>query len=72
VQRAGHTDTGGTIDENDRLSQERAKAIKEALIAKGLQAKFVRAVGRGERELLVSTPDNFPEPRNRRVEIIIR
>jgi outer membrane protein OmpA-like peptidoglycan-associated protein len=30
------------------------------------------AVGRGKRELAVATPDGVAEPRNRRVEIIVR
>lgn len=72
VQVTGHTDTVGSVIDNDRLSQERARTIKENLIERGLQASFIRAVGRGERELLVATPDNFREPRNRRVEVIVR
>ena len=42
------------------------------LIEQGLQAGFIRAVGRGERELLVPTAKNFSEPKNRRVEVIVR
>ena len=54
------------------LSLKRAREIREALIAQGLNPTISRAVGRGEREPLVPTPDNTPEPRNRRVEIIVR
>ena len=54
----GHTDTVGTVSSNDRLSLARAERIQSA--------------GRGERELLVPTEDNTPEPRNRRVEISVR
>ena len=72
VQVTGHTDTVGREVDNDRLSVERAKAIKDMLVEKGLQADFVRAVGRGERELLTPTPDNSREPKNRRVEVIVR
>ena len=46
--------------------------IREALAMQGLNLTITRAVGRGERELLVPTPDNTAEPRNRRVEIIVR
>jgi len=38
----------------------------------GLHASFIRAVGRGEREPLIPTPDEQAEPRNRRVEVIVR
>lgn len=72
VQVTGHTDTVGREAENDSLSVERAEVIKDMLVEKGLQANFVRAVGRGERELLTPTPDNFREPKNRRVEVIVR
>jgi outer membrane protein OmpA-like peptidoglycan-associated protein len=73
---AGHTDTMGTDDHNDQLSRERATAIKLALLPilqpYGVAADSVIAVGRGKRDLLIPTPDQTPEPRNRRVEITVR
>ena len=72
VQITGHTDTVGTIVNNDKLSTQRAESIKEMLIARGLQSNFIRAVGRGERDLLVSTPDNAPEQKYRRAALIVR
>jgi outer membrane protein OmpA-like peptidoglycan-associated protein len=72
VQVTGHTDRVGSVASNDRLALERAQAVREMLIQRGMQATFIRAVGRGEREPLVATPDEQPEPRNRRVEVIVR
>lgn len=72
VQITGHTDTAGTLANNDKLSTQRAEVIKEMLISEGLQSNFIRAVGRGERELLIQTPDNVHEGKNRRVEVIVR
>jgi outer membrane protein OmpA-like peptidoglycan-associated protein len=72
VQVTGHTDRVGTDETNDRLSLERAQAVQEMLVQRGLKTNFIRAVGRGEREPLVPTPDEQPEPRNRRVEVIVR
>ena len=72
VEIIGHTDTIGKASDNDRLSLERAQAIKKDLISQGLKSDFIRAVGRGSRDLLISTPDNVREPRNRRVEVIVR
>jgi outer membrane protein OmpA-like peptidoglycan-associated protein len=72
VQITGHTDRVGTVAYNDRLSLNRAEAVRDMLIQRGLRASFIRAVGRGEREPLIPTPDEQPEPRNRRVEIIVR
>jgi len=72
VQVTGHTDRVGTEADNDRLSLERAQAVRDMLVQRGLKASFIRAVGRGERELLVPTPDGQAEPKNRRVEVIVR
>jgi outer membrane protein OmpA-like peptidoglycan-associated protein len=72
VQITGHTDCVGTVAYNDRLSLSRAEAVRDMLIQRGLRASFIRAVGRGEREPLIPTPDEQPEPRNRRVEVIVR
>jgi len=72
VQITGHTDRIGKVEYNDRLSLERARAVQEMLIHRGLKSSFIRTVGRGEREPLVPTPDEVPEPRNRRVEVIVR
>ena len=68
----GHTDTVGTDQANDVLARQRAETIRDALISRGISAADVVATGRGKRELLVPTADNVAEPRNRRVEIVIR
>lgn len=68
----GHTDRVGTAAANDALSLQRAEAIRRDLLQRGIVPQNVQASGRGERELLVPTADNVAEPRNRRVEIIVR
>jgi len=67
----GHTDTVGSAHYNLELSQHRAESVKQALIAKGIPAKLIRTFGFGKTDLAVATPDNTPEPRNRRVEIYL-
>jgi OmpA-OmpF porin, OOP family len=62
----------GSVGDNDHLSLARAQAVQDMLAQLGLRSDFIRAVGRGEREPLVPTPDEQPEPRNRRVEVIVR
>ncbi len=68
----GHTDTVGGDEFNDRLSLERAKVVKQLLIGLGFDAAHISVAGRGKRELLVPTADGVAEPRNRRVEVLVR
>lgn len=67
---AGHTDTVGTPEYNLTLSQERANAVASYLESKfSIPASRLDAIGRGENGLLVPTPPQTPEARNRRVQI---
>ena len=68
----GHTDTTGPDTVNQRLSEQRARAIASLLSARGVAVDRIVATGRGENDLLVKTPDETAEPRNRRVEIMVR
>lgn len=68
----GHTDRVGTLQFNDRLSLQRAERVRSELVKLGIAQARIQTAGRGERELLVPTADEVPEPRNRRVEISVR
>lgn len=68
----GHTDTVGKAEANDALSLQRARAVANLLVVRGFNAELITPIGRGERELAVPTADEVNEPRNRRVEILIR
>lgn len=72
VSIIGHTDTVGKADLNEALALKRAQAVAEMLAAKGLKAHALAVESHGERNLLVPTPDETAEPRNRRVEISLR
>ena len=72
VQVTGHTDTVGSEDDNDRLSQQRAEEVLTWLAGKGIDRSLMSAVGRGERELKEPTVDNLSSAANRRVEVIVR
>lgn len=72
VQVTGYTDTLGSADDNDRLSQQRAEQVLAILAAQGISPDMLNAVGRGERDLRVPTADGIREPANRRVVVTIR
>jgi outer membrane protein OmpA-like peptidoglycan-associated protein len=71
VELTGHTDQTGTDDANDALALARAEAVRALLVAQGLEATFVRVVGRGARAPLVDVPGE-PNATNRRVEVLVR
>lgn len=68
----GHTDTQGGAEANEALGRVRASAIAEQLVQMGLKASAISVESHGKRNLLVATPDETAEPRNRRVEITLR
>lgn len=68
----GHTDRVGTVQYNDALSLQRAGKLRDELVRLGIPLDRIQVAGRGEREPLVPTEDQVPEPRNRRVEITVR
>ena len=72
IQITGYTDTTGNPALNDKLSLDRATEIRAALARAGLPVEGAKVTGRGQRDLKVPTGDQVSEPRNRRVEVIIR
>jgi outer membrane protein OmpA-like peptidoglycan-associated protein len=71
VEVNGHTDTRGSHAYNDTLSDNRARAVAQILVATGVTPSRITANGYGEERLAVQTPDETKEIRNRRVEIVI-
>ncbi len=68
VEIGGHTDSDGTLQNNQNLSQRRADAIKKYLIAHGISGKRLTAVGYGETKPLVKNDSAAHKQINRRVE----
>ena len=67
----GHTDTVGDRAANQSLSERRAAAVVGYLVTKfHIPAERLSAKGLGEDALLVPTPDQTPERRNRRVHVV--
>jgi outer membrane protein OmpA-like peptidoglycan-associated protein len=72
IHVVGHTDTSGTAEFNQGLSERRAAAVGTFLASQGVPGTRLREEGRGEREPIVRTGDNVKEARNRRVDIVIK
>ena len=72
VTVVGHTDTTGTAQANIALGQSRAAMIRDRLVTAGLDGSVVSVASHGEADPLVRTPDDTPEPKNRRVEVSVR
>ena len=68
----GHTDTTGDDKRNDALGLKRAKALAKQFEKLGIKDLSVTIESYGERSPQVATPDNTPEPRNRRAEATLR
>jgi outer membrane protein OmpA-like peptidoglycan-associated protein len=68
----GHTDTMGAPRANFQLGLKRATAVRGLLANAGLDISSIDVASHGEADLLIQTPNETPEPRNRRVEIAVR
>ncbi|MGH9311695.1 MAG: OmpA family protein [Vicinamibacterales bacterium] len=72
VAVVGHTDTMGAQPANIELGRKRATFVRNLLVEVGLDASLIEITSHGEADQLISTPDDTPESRNRRVEIVVR
>ena len=67
----GHTDSTGSDEVNQALSEKRAAAVKDALVAAGVGAERVTAVGKGEGAPVATNDTAAGRQQNRRVEIVL-
>lgn len=67
----GYTDASGDRGENKRLSQDRAKATRDFLVAQGLSPTRLRVAGLGEARPRGDNSTEVGRAKNRRVELII-
>ncbi|TWI56699.1 OmpA family protein [Pseudomonas duriflava] len=72
VSVIGHTDTLGSADINQQVGLQRAQAVARRLRAQRLDLLELKVASHGERNLLIKTPPETTELRNRRVEVVIR
>jgi outer membrane protein OmpA-like peptidoglycan-associated protein len=71
IEIQGHTDNTGTPAYNKRLSQERAEAVRTALISLGVEASRLTAVGYGPDKPLLPNASEANKAKNRRVQLLI-
>jgi outer membrane protein OmpA-like peptidoglycan-associated protein len=68
----GHADSPGSKQYNVDLSLKRARFVQQWIASRELDIINTYVESYGEEDPLIPTPDGVSEPRNRRVEILIR
>lgn len=71
IRIEGHTDSTGPAALNLRLSEERARAVRDALVELGIDASRLNAVGMGEDFPIATNTTEEGRARNRRVDVIV-
>lgn len=69
VIATGHTDSVGTPQYNQRLSERRAAAVKDYLVSKGVAASKITTIGKGETQPVATNKTAEGRQKNRRVDI---
>ncbi len=72
ISVVGHADTLGDKQYNLKLSKRRAAMVSDLLIEQGVEQNYLRVTSHGEENPLIETEDNVSEPKNRRVEVVVR
>jgi OOP family OmpA-OmpF porin len=72
VELIGHADRSGPDNYNQRLSEQRAEAVRQYLSGENVSTGAMTTSGRGETDPRVPTPDGVREQENRRVEIHLK
>jgi OmpA-OmpF porin, OOP family len=72
VQITGHTDSTGATDYNQKLSEQRAAAVKDFLVKNGVDPSKITILGMGERSPLADNATKEGRAKNRRVEVMIK
>jgi OOP family OmpA-OmpF porin len=70
IRIEGHTDNSGAAAHNLKLSEERAKSVKDALVAGGINGTRLESKGLGQTVPLADNGTEDGKAKNRRVEIV--
>lgn len=69
IEIQGHTDNIGSPEENIKLSQQRAEAVRKFLISKGIAAERIIAKGYGDSMPIADNTEEAGRSRNRRTSL---
>jgi outer membrane protein OmpA-like peptidoglycan-associated protein len=70
VEVGGHTDKVGSAPANEKLSDDRAKAVMAALVKRGVAANRLTAKGYGQSSPIADNRSEDGRAKNRRVELV--
>ncbi|HTX38527.1 MAG TPA: OmpA family protein [Bryobacteraceae bacterium] len=71
IRLEGYTDSVGTDDYNQRLSEQRADSVRDYLLQQGVPADNLSAVGLGKADPVASNDTAAGRQENRRVEMVV-
>jgi len=71
VMIEGHTDAAGSDETNQQLSELRALAVRNELLARGVDAARITTVGYGEARPVASNDTPAGRQQNRRIEVVV-
>jgi outer membrane protein OmpA-like peptidoglycan-associated protein len=72
VMIEGHTDSVGTAEFNQQLSESRAQSVQAALMQRGVSSDQITTLGKGESTPIASNDNAGGRQQNRRVEMIFQ
>ncbi|WP_128547271.1 OmpA family protein [Larkinella soli] len=72
IELGGHTDNSGSNEFNLKLSQDRADAVREYFIGKGIEPDRIASKGYGEAKPVATNDSEVGKQANRRVEFVIK
>lgn len=71
VTMIGHTDSVGSESANQKLSEERAAAVRNLMVARGVASERVTTLGLGEGQPVADNNTDYGRQLNRRIEIVV-
>jgi outer membrane protein OmpA-like peptidoglycan-associated protein len=68
----GHTDSRGTEEHNEQLSERRARSVEAYLVGRGVDGGRITSVGYGEQFPVADNDSDWGRQQNRRVDLLLK